>query len=77
MWANNIPNGIGVRKWPNGDVFEGAFIMGQINGRGTYRWANGSTCSANFQDGKPVIPNIPGITWKNGKPQASMCCTIC
>jgi hypothetical protein len=51
MWINGLPDGIGIRKWPNGDIYQGGFGNGQLNGRGNYMWAGGSTCSANFKDG--------------------------
>lgn len=36
LTQEKIPNGPGRIEYPNGDIFEGFFIMGKKNGMGTY-----------------------------------------
>ena len=36
-WLKGRRGGRGVEKWPNGDVYEGAYVEGQFHGHGALR----------------------------------------
>ena len=35
-----MKHGNGILKFINGDVYEGEFIEGEMQGRGIYKWSN-------------------------------------
>lgn len=39
---NNLKHGEGVEYFSNGDFYEGSYANGKPNGKGLYRWYNGS-----------------------------------
>ena len=49
--GNGQPNGKGLQKFPNGDMYDGEWVNGKRQGFGTYRWANGVTSEGDwFED---------------------------
>ncbi|EZG76507.1 putative MORN repeat protein [Gregarina niphandrodes] len=53
MWANNVPEGQGIRSLPNGDRYVGAFLGGRPNGRGTLYFHDGRSYESNWLKGRP------------------------
>jgi hypothetical protein len=51
-WENNVPNGQGTYKKPNGFVYVGEFSNGNFNGLGTATWPDGSRYIGSWKDGK-------------------------
>ena len=37
-WENDIQNGKGIMYFKNGDIYNGLFKNGEINGYGIYKW---------------------------------------
>jgi hypothetical protein len=79
------PHGKGVMKYPNGDVYEGDWVIGEMDGYGVMNYANGSKFEGNWcqhqKDGLGYETNTMGVRrrtyWNSGKPDSSMnCCTI-
>lgn len=35
---DNLPQGYGIKRWPNGDSYEGEFNEGKREGRGEYNY---------------------------------------
>ena len=49
--GNGQPNGKGLQKFSNGDMYDGDWVNGKRQGSGTYRWANGVTSEGDwFED---------------------------
>jgi len=53
-WLNkeNLPNGHGILRVDNGDVYEGEWKCGQRHGMGVYVWFDGDFYSGPWEDGK-------------------------
>ncbi|KAL7697508.1 MORN repeat/PH domain containing protein [Lotmaria passim] len=69
-WRDGVPQGRGVMRWENGDVYEGLFERGQPHGSGnsdnvnTFTFADGRVYTGDFEsgrrDGKGKILHING-----------------
>jgi len=55
----------GVRKYENGDKYEGEFFNGKLHGKGIYTYANGDKYEGEFVDGK--FTGRGTFTCSNGK----------
>ena len=53
--------------WADGDVYEGGFKAGRMEGRGTYRTADGAVVTSFFQADAPVGE---GVGWLPGGQEA-------
>jgi len=51
-WKNDLTDGRGVYRFPNGNVYEGEFKNGDMDGRGVYRFVSGNIYEGEFQVGK-------------------------
>ena len=52
--AAGKPHGVGSMRWPNGDVYEGGFRDGDVEGLGRYAYAEaGTSFEGFFLEGKP------------------------
>ena len=43
LWENNLYNGAGKLKHANGDLYEGEFVDGKMQGAGTHVWGSDKT----------------------------------
>jgi hypothetical protein len=58
-WKDNMPNGRGILEmiedvppyWANGDMLQGVFINGLLNGEGTYLGIGGQNYNGSFKNG--------------------------
>ena len=50
--SNNLFDGLGEYRWPNGDVYRGDYSQGRRNGRGEMRYADGDRYEGGWRDGK-------------------------
>ena len=46
--------GVGVATYANGDVYQGSFVKGKRQGRGTIKFASGDSASGKWNDGALV-----------------------
>lgn len=51
-FANDFPDGAGIKTWANGSVYDGQFREGRKEGQGTLREPNGRTYTGQWKDGK-------------------------
>ncbi len=51
--SNGIPNGNGIIKYKNGDIYEGEIINGKANGKGSFTSTNGNKYEGEWVDDKP------------------------
>ena len=51
-WKFNLPDGFGIYKYQNGDVYNGGFRAGKRHGNGLMTYANGDTYDGQWENGK-------------------------
>ncbi|MEO0922346.1 MAG: 2-isopropylmalate synthase, partial [Pseudomonadota bacterium] len=44
-------SGVGTATYTNGDIYEGNFLKGKRQGKGTMRYASGEEASGRWEDG--------------------------
>jgi hypothetical protein len=52
--VNGLPEGNGVYRFANGDVFEGEFKAGKRNGKGVYTCASGTKQTGVFENSEMI-----------------------
>ena len=45
-------SGNGILKWPDGKVYEGAFLNDKREGQGKFQWADGRVYEGEWKNGK-------------------------
>ena len=65
MDQDNRPNGNGVFRVANGDVYEGEWKHGQQHGHGVYTWSEGDLYTGSWDDGKPHGRGV--FVYSNGR----------
>lgn len=51
-WHRDQKNGIGIKRYKNGDVYEGLWLAGRPEGPGMYRWTDGSEYNGEWVSGE-------------------------
>jgi clan AA aspartic protease (TIGR02281 family) len=64
MVINDTPNGNGVGKFPNGQVYDGEWLNGKPHGFGSQNWPNGDKYVGYWSGGE--INGHGTYTWPNG-----------
>ena len=49
---NDIPHGVGLIQWHDGENYKGTFRNGSMEGKGVYRYRNGSVYDGDWQNGE-------------------------
>ena len=44
--------GIGIKKWPNGNIYTGDFVDDNRSGKGIYVWASGTKYDGDWENDK-------------------------
>ena len=73
---NNRPNGIGTMTFPNGDVFEGSWIDGCMDGEGVYRFYDANKdkfSSETCQSLNETTGGDSGDSGESGEPSSTDC----
>lgn len=69
-WEKYQPSGPGKMTMPNGDTYEGVWVMGQLEGKGILRLADGSVFQGNFANTAPAgefeVSYANGESYKGG-----------
>jgi hypothetical protein len=65
VWAQDVLEGQGVCRFPNGDAYWGDFHANEMHGLGTLRFANGACFQGAWQHGKKHGHG----RWKNAQGQ--------
>ena len=66
-WRDDVIQGRGTFKYPDGSSYDGEWLAGKYEGIGTYRFANGTRYEGEFHEnkmsGKGVFTDSRGESW--------------
>lgn len=65
QWTDNLLDGYGIERWPDGSVFVGDFCKGEKHGRGRFVWATGCVYEGEFE--RDTIHGEGVHVWSDGR----------